>query len=331
MAPLCVSAPGKMMLAGEYVVLDGAVALVCAVDRRAIACLGAAANRSHPGGGGSPETRPLPPEALLARSLAESRVGKTLQELHIDVTALRAGERKLGLGSSAAGAAAAAAAIYAHAGHDITAEAVRRQVLEVALEGHRSVAPEGSGADVAASVLGGFVRFRKTSSDAVEADAVAWPEGLHACVVWTGAEARTSDLVRRVRELEARDPATYGARMDALRAAAEDFVTSFGAGDTTGVVRATGEHHRAMASLGDAAGAPIVEDRLAAVASLAEATGGAAKPSGAGGGDVALAFFGDARAASHFRQACGARHLDVLPLSLGDEGVSPCTGDIPSS
>lgn len=322
MTARCASAPGKLMLAGEYVVLEGAIALVCAVDRRAVACLRPGRNGSHPNGPGSPESTALPAEALLTRSLAEGRVGRTMQTLELDVSALRAGDHKLGLGSSAAGAAAAAAVVYAHAGHDIADPTVRQELLQVALEGHRSVAPEGSGADVAASVLGGFVRFRKGPANAVSADPVGWPHGLRARVVWTGTEARTSHLVRCVRTLEANDPQTYRARMTDLRHAADAFVRAFEDGDAHGVVQATRSHHRAMAELGHAAGAPIVEDRLSHIADVAERHDGAAKPSGAGGGDVALVFSATGESGAAIDRALDIEQASVLDLSLGAEGVT---------
>ena len=65
----------------------------------------------------------------------------------------------------------------------------RRDILGWALDGHRAVAPEGSGADVAAATLGGVVRFRREA--ARDAAPVDWPEGLAIDVVWTGSPART--------------------------------------------------------------------------------------------------------------------------------------------
>jgi phosphomevalonate kinase len=60
---------------------------------------------------------------------------------------------------------------------------------------------------------------------------------------------------------------------------------------------------------------------LARVAALAEAHGGGAKPSGAGGGDVALAFFADEDRAEAFRGACRLEGLTLVPLAMGVEGV----------
>lgn len=320
-----VTAPGKLMISGEYVVLEGAEALVAAVGARVRAVWSAPRSDGSPDpASGSREHRGLPPEAVLARSYAEAELGPVPMELTIDTSALRHGERKLGLGSSAAASVAAAGAVLAWHGGDPACE--RRRILGWALAGHRAIAPQGSGADVAAATLGGLVRFRR---DAVEAaESLAWPRALEVAVVWTGEPARTSDLVAKVRALADASPARYEKAAAPLRDAAAALLAAVLEDDAVSAVRAAREHGRAMAGLGDAAGAPIVTEPLSRVAAIAEAHGGGAKPSGAGGGDVALAFFADAEAASRFRMECRARDLTLLPLEMGAEGVA--AGDEPS-
>ena len=266
----------------------------------------------------SPGKARLPPEAVLAREYAERDLGPVPMSLTIDTASLRHGDRKLGLGSSAAASAASAGAVLAWHGLDPAVE--RRRILAWALAGHRAIAPQGSGADVAAATLGGLVRFRR---DAVEeAESLPWPKDLEVEVIWTGEPARTSDSVAKVRALANEDQTRYRAAADPLRAAAEALSGAVLEDDAKAVVRAARDHGRAMAELGEAAGAPIVTESLARVASLAEAHGGGAKPSGAGGGDVALAFFADAEAASRFRSAaCQERGLTALSLTIGAEGV----------
>jgi phosphomevalonate kinase len=111
--------------------------------------------------------------------------------------------------------------------------------------------------------------------------------------------------------------------MDALAAEAERFVEAFAQGDAAGVVQAADAHGEAMRRLGEAAGVGIVEENLARVAQMARAAGGAAKPSGAGGGDVAVAFFADAAEAAQFERACHEAGMDLLNLRLGAEGLLP--------
>lgn len=238
-------------------------------------------------------------------------------DLEIDASALRQGARKLGLGSSASASAAAAAAVVARHGLDPAKE--RRRILDWALAGHRAIAPEGSGADVAAATLGGVVRFRRDA--ARDAEVIRWPEQLRVEVVWTGEPARTSDFLSKVRGLAEASPTAYREATAPLRDAAEALLAAVLDADAARAVRAAGAHGRAMQHLGERTGAGILTEPLARAAHLAEAHRGASKPSGAGGGDVALAFFADEEDAARFRRACASARLTLLPLALGDEGV----------
>jgi phosphomevalonate kinase len=285
-----VSAPGKLMISGEYVVLDGAQALVAAVDARVFARW-------------SPPTSDQSPDRS-ARSPAQPSLSPEA-------------DRKLGLGSSAAMAAVSAAAVVAHHGLDPATE--RDRILDWALRGHQAIAPQGSGADVAAAVLGGVVSFnRDTPLDSVS---LPWPESLQARVVWTGSPARTSDLVRKVRDFRDRDHAGYQSVVAPLAAAAERMTAAFTGEHKRELIAATRDHAEAMFSLGQACGAEIATDALRRVGELAALHGGAAKPSGAGGGDVAIAFFEREQDAQAFEATCNAEGLDLLSFSLGADGV----------
>src|SRR5688572_8923062 len=128
------SAPGKLMVSGEYAVLEGAVAIVASVSVRVYARLSplgsdsSASSQTH-----SPQSPLLPREAVLARRLAEERLGTVHAELSIDANELRRSGQKLGLGSSAAAAAAAVGAVFSYHGRDVSDATSQREVLELAL------------------------------------------------------------------------------------------------------------------------------------------------------------------------------------------------------
>jgi len=322
-----VSAPGKLMIAGEYAVLHGHAALVAAVDRRARLTLGTVEGQK----GAStrdvkppPPAHPLPAEAIAAREIAQARLGAVPGMMTLDVSRLRSDgqTQKLGLGSSAAAAAAAAAAVFVAHGRDLTDPIIRAEVLDDAMAGHRRIAPNGSGADVAAATLGGIVRFRRpegASDDAFEATPASLPTNVEMRIVWTGAEARTSDLVARVDAWAAGDAKGHDEVIARIGAAAAMLA---GATDAESLIAAAEAHGEAMAELGERAGAPIVEERLRKVMGAAKAAGGAAKPSGAGGGDVAIAFFASEDRAQRFEAACAEAGFTPLPLALGEGGVA---------
>jgi len=301
------SAPGKLVLAGEYAVLEGAPAVVAAVQTRAFV-------RLDPG-----VDEDLPPEVTATRALVEAAHGKVEGKLVVDVASLRAGQHKLGVGSSAAAAVAAAALIRAERG-ELLDVGGRERILRFALAGHRAVAPGGSGIDVVASTYGGVQRVRR-DGDRIDHTSFKFPEGLFASVIFTGHSARTSDLLARVQHLATVDPKLHRKSMDAIAEAARAFVRTFESGEIPVLLDATRRHHEAMAELGRNADAPIVETSLATIAALAREHRGAAKPSGAGGGDVAIAFFATAIERTEFEEEAFTRGFTIVDATLGGDGV----------
>jgi phosphomevalonate kinase len=299
------TAPGKLVLGGEYAVLDGAPAIVAAVQVRASARFGT--DPSH-----------VPMEVRSTRRLAEAELGVIEGDVVIDVTSLRAGEHKLGVGSSAA-AAVACAGLIADA-HGLAVESCRDRVFDWAFRGHAEVAPRGSGVDVAASTYGGVLKLRRTDAG-LDIVPVTTPRELCMSIVFSGVSARTSDLLDLVHAFAERDAPAHEDAMRRLHEGAADFAAAFESGEPARVVTAARSYHDAMALLGHLAGAPIVEDRLAWIADAAARHGGAAKPSGAGGGDVAIGFFSSASDQSAFETVCRDRGFAIVEATLGGPGV----------
>lgn len=310
MTPIGASAPGKALLCGEYAVLEGAPAVVSAVDRRVSVAW-------------SDQDLPMPPEVAATLELAQRECGPVRRSLRLDVSALQLDRVKLGLGSSAAAATAAAGAVFASNGHDLDEPASRQRVFQCASKGHASIAPEGSGVDVVASTFGGFIRFVRTG-ERVEWRVIEPPKELLIRLVWTGQAARTSDLVRKVRQFRGRDPKGYRREIDRLSTLCTRFADAFEMGRAADVIASAASYADAMRVLGDSAGAPIVEARLSRVAEIAARFSGSAKPSGAGGGDVAVAFFVDLGAAEAFEMACKDQRLHPIDVAWGATGVRPC-------
>ena len=309
-SPLIASAPGKLMIAGEYAVLDGSPAVVTAASRR----LSVRLTPSAEDGDG-------PPEVMACLELCRKHF-QSEEHFHIqlDAEALRSGEQKLGLGSSAAAAASTTAALFHHHGLDIQEPATQAEVFRVADAGHRSIAPRGSGADVCAAVFGGWREFIR--QDGVSrSEQLKAPTRLEARVIWTGVPVRTSEMVDKVRTLKSFERGVYQRRREAIDEATEAFLRAFNEGNLDDLVRAVSMHHDALAALGRDSGAPIVDPTLSEIALLAEEAGGAAKGSGAGGGDVAIAFFTHEEAANAFCTQCEARGYAALDLILGADGV----------
>lgn len=303
------SAPGKALLCGEYAVLEGAPAVVAAVDRRVKVAW-------------TEDSTAMPLEVEATLALAQAALGRAGSSLTVDASDLHRDRIKLGLGSSAAAATAAAGAVFTAHGYDLDEPMTLQKVFTCAFEGHASIAPQGSGVDVAASTFGGFLRFAR-NGDEIETRALQRPSELWIRLLWTGHAARTSELVGKVLALRSKHPGRYRACMERLAELAARFAAAFEAGNSPEVIAEAAAYSIAMGALGDAAGAPILDSSLGRAAELAGRFAGSAKPCGAGGGDVAIAYFVDPDAANAFELACREEGLHPIDVSWGANGVQP--------
>lgn len=313
MSATVVSAPGKLFLIGEYAVLDGGTAVVAAVDRRAI-------GRFVPG---ATPASPLVEEAVrLARAHLTANGGGVLAPgaAEIDTSALAGIGGKLGLGSSAAAAAVAVGAALQAGGHDPESElAVSFALAERA---HRNAqGGRGSGADVAAAVYGGIIAYRRSEHAPAGIRELSPLLGLEIVVFHAGVPHATVDAIRAVEALAARNRPRYEHHINAISSAADAFLSSWEAGDVTGVIDAADAAGNALAALGPDADLPIVTPPFARAAVLARELGGAAKPSGAGGGDVGVAFLTGQDAAATFRARAAHIGVEILSIRTAARGL----------
>lgn len=311
-------APGKLFLIGEYVVLEGHPAVVMAVDRYvSVMRVGRASVR----GGLVMSAR-----REAARTLGIETRGDAFEA---DSGEFYCGAKKLGLGSSAAVAVASVASVFLETGRDIESESTRFSMWTVAKAVHDEFQKaKGSGADLAASLFGGFVTFDPKGAGRPQITSWVSPADTTFVFVWTGRSASTMEALGAVKRFKERDEAGFGRIVGDMAAVARGFV---GRGPASfGTVKDSFDAHAAlMEALGVASGAAIVTPPIRKIQALAREFGGAAKPSGAGGGDFVEAAFDDIAASNRFREAVGSAGFEVFDFRPAARGVH--AGHVPSS
>jgi phosphomevalonate kinase len=290
------SAPGKVVLSGAYSVLEGAPAIVSAVNRY-VRCDSARAATLV-----TPEVRAALPAGPVP---------------FFDASELRAGERKLGLGSSAAILVASLAAVWGESSPDDCS--LRQAIHTSALRAHREAQGGGSGIDVAASTWGGTLIAHR-HAETLEARKVALPSGLVVQAWASSTSASTPELLARVGRLRERDPNAYDAIMKRLSGAAREAAAAITHGDIGALIAALDSQRHDLARLGDSASAPIVTRAVSELAEWAAARGGTVLPSGAGGGDIVLWVSSDSAPPEFHSLADRLGHQHV-PLALDARGV----------
>lgn len=321
------TAPGKSVLSGEYVVLQDAPAIAAALDRRARVSIAEAQGNTNcisaPGylrGSWSfrrgkdgaivwQEALPAPSAFALVEELwtcFDSAAWPSL-DLVIDTREFcdpDTGE-KLGLGSSAAVAVALAAALRKYA-------ALNSDDGKTAMDAHgRFQGGRGSGVDVATSLHGGVIMYRRSGNGTRHLE---WPEGLYYRYLWSGQPAATADRLARL-EGKRKDS------MNLLAEHAEAIATAWSLGDASQVLELFPDYIDALRQLSVDHGLGIFDAGHEELARLARDSGIVYKPCGAGGGDIGIVIAACEHQVEEFCSQALDQNFRVLDISLEDQGL----------
>lgn len=301
------SAPGKLVMSGEYAVIDGAPAVSLAINRRAKVTVHAAADGCvlevitanhrqfsfswHSSGeilftGEQPADRGTLLTVLL-KHLANS-LPSTMPSVRIviDSSEFYAVEsrQKLGLGSSAAVCVALTAALH-------RLFSVQLELHELCYRVHADFQNgKGSGIDVATSLHGGVIQFQTLSTGLPQTRYLHWPEGLYMLPVWTGHAASTSSMLAQLDRLKADQPARYLGLIDALAQVATQLCAEWQRNNITGLLDLLALYGDGLGQLDETACVGIYSPEHIEFQHRAASIGAVYKPSGAGGGDFGLVF-----------------------------------------
>ena len=317
MTRVTASAPGKVIVSGEYAVLDGAPAICMAVNRRArVSIVAADASRhtvSAPGYLAKPRTyasmqesaNTLPLLAAVWRRMPISQQGYFDIELD-SRDFLAADHAKLGIGSSAAIAVALTAALDRVAG-------ASSDVFSAAAEAHRELQDgAGSGVDIACSFAGNIIQYRMQESDN---QTLSWPAGLHYALLWSGRSADTAA------QLEKLDRANAKTSRAGLADAATAVATAWQDEEVAGIVTALRDYADSLRRFDVDHRLGIFDAGHAELADAAASGDVVYKPCGAGAGDLGMAVANNESALAEFIAVASSRNFEPLDLAIDANGV----------
>lgn len=339
---LAVSAPGKLVLWGEYAVLVGARAGVMAVDRFA-QCQVTTSERSSAwqitteGYNSNPisleaswfasEQAPQVshPGALLWHAARanqwQPQNGATLQ---IDSSAFYQGQVKLGLGSSAA-VCTALTHLCAELSAPKTLPTTNLHTFPAALAAHRAAQQgAGSGIDVAASSLGGLLAYQLSNTEhgastttQPRTQPLNWPQGLYWQAFWTGSPASTTNHLKRFDAWRANGNTSS---LNQLVVASNDCSEQL---DLTTL----GQYVAALRRFDSASQVGIYAKGHENLHKSAGRVGVIYKPCGAGGGDLGVAFAADPAQLQRFAAQAKADNIAQIRLEMAQHGVTTQAGN----
>lgn len=241
---------------------------------------------------------------------------------------------KYGLGSSAAVVTGVVTAILQKF---IGADVHKVVIFKLASITHVSVQGNGSCADIAASTYGGILHYTAFQTDWLLAflenessvkqiveskwnhlsiEEVSLPAGLELTIGWTGAPASTGSLVKEIQKLKEADQQTYDTFLCASKFAVEAVLVGMKTDNKHRFLDGIEKNRIALAELGSAAEAPIETEHLQQLSMEAKRLGGAGKLSGAGGGDCGIAFVDSSEKVAELNKAWTKKSIKVLYMLI---------------
>mgnify|MGYP001825556441 CR=1 FL=1 len=291
------SAPGKIVLAGEYAVLWGAPAVCMAVDRRAVATVSDSVDGlcrvTTPGFEGDDPFRIVDAVTDGVRPACD---------LELDTSAFMSDGRKTGIGSSAALTVALLAAL----------ENSTDVYLEAMAAHSRLQRGMGSGVDVAAAVHGGLFEYEM---NARTVRPLSWPEDLVFRIIWTGVSASTATKLSRLADRE-----DHPSRA-ALVQAASRICDAWRAADASGILAEYAGYIAILREFSVDHDLGIFDAGHDELTDAAMRDGLVYKPAGAGGGDIGTLFGQSEAALDAFVERHAGLVRGVLPCRLEAQGV----------
>lgn len=345
-------APGKLYIAGEYAVVEtGYPAIVVAMNQFVTVTVEKAAEYGsilskqyqensiywrREGGNLVFDNRDNPFHYILsAIRLTEeyaTQCGKELglYKLSVDSDLDSNDGKKYGLGSSAAVTVATVKALNEFYDLQMTAP----QLYKLAAIAHLEVQGNGSLGDIAASVYGGWIAYRSFDKDWLAAarkqhnlselltmdwprlqiELLTPPSNLRLLVGWTGSPASTSQLVDKIALAKAQKHQEYAQFLADSEQTIENLIAGFRAQSLDVIQKGIDENRRLLARLADFSGVQIETKPLKRLRQIADSFGGAAKFSGAGGGDCGIVIIDRAKPVAPLLEQW--RQAAIEPLEL---------------
>ena len=347
-------APGKMILVGEYAVLHSGKALVSAMDCYASVTLSATDTHLFEISAPSLSIKSIPFYILSNGQLEFVNINddNILKKLHffrivfeeINKIVLSKGnqfqpikieidtddfysanrENKYGFGSSAAMTVAFIQALLKSV--NLLGDYNKHDFFQLAFRIHRKAQGNlGSGIDVAASIYGNVLTYQLKEEKGVltgYGQPVECWDDLFVVPIWVGHSTSTRKMVRSVDALKESSPRIFNQIMNALIQCSENGCESYMQKDKTAFYEAIREFNKILSYLGKQSNTPIISDVHRKLIDLISDSDVVYKPSGAGGGDIGVAFCDSMNAVKKIKRLINQTDFQVLDFDITNEGVS---------
>ncbi len=174
----------------------------------------------------------------------------------------------------------------------------------------------GSGVDIAASLHGGVIEYRRAGAESRQ---LGWPENLDYRFLWSGQSAVTAEKLAKLRERRGQD--AQDSSMKLLSSSAQNVASAWSRGDSQQIMDSLREYIDALRQFSVDLDLGIFDAGHEQLVDLAADIGIVYKPCGAGGGDIGIALAESENAVDEFCDRASQQGFRSLDIAADEQGV----------
>ncbi|OGU61556.1 MAG: hypothetical protein A2X64_02415 [Ignavibacteria bacterium GWF2_33_9] len=233
---------------------------------------------------------------------------------------------KLGLGSSAAVTVSLITGLLS--ANIIEPEEISPdQILQLAMDSHKQAQGSiGSGVDIVAAVYGGIIKYQINGKE-ISFKQIPFPKDLYYLTVWSGKPASTPGYVNKFNKFKIERPAGFRSLVNEMTIVSSNGIDAFEKGDIDLFLENYDLYYHLLNRLNTELKIPVITKEHQKIYEIARSFGTFYKSSGAGGGDLGILFATDKFVVKKVNEELKRKGFETIEIKFGTQGMNSLTKD----
>jgi mevalonate kinase len=233
---------------------------------------------------------------------------------------------KLGLGSSAAVTVSIITGLLS-ANIIEPDEISPEQILKLAMDSHKTAQGSiGSGVDIVAAVYGGIIKYQIKGKE-INFKQIPFPKDLYYLTVWSGKPASTPGYVEKFNKFKKERIDDFDNLVKEMTLVSSNGIDAFENGELTTFLDNYDKYFHLLNRLNTELGIPVITKEHQQIYDIARANDTYYKSSGAGGGDLGILFATEQFVVNKVNAELKKQGFDTLEIKFGTQGINSITND----